>query len=1105
VALHCPSCQAEYTPGARFCSACGARLDAPAEVEERRLVTILFADIAGSTALGERLDPEDVRQIQRSLYELVVAELDRHGGVAEKFIGDAVVAVFGVPRAHEDDAERAVRAGLQIMAAFEGLAASARERYGIDIALRVGIDAGEVVSGRDAVARGELMVSGDAVNAAARLQQNAAPGEVLCGDRVVQATVHAITYGPAREVAARGKSVVLAARPAIAAGPTVAGRPRRSEQTPLVGREGELDLLTTVAARALDERIPQLVTLYGPAGIGKSRLLAEIAASRPDAALVTGPCLPYGEGITWWPLAVIARHLAGIRESDSAERSRELLDRSLADLVDAEAADAIAYTIGLEGASSPTAALPTSAVPRAMRTAWTRLVTALGRRAPCILAIEDIHWAADALLDLLDHLAGSLEDCGVLIVCPARHELLERRPTWGAGLRNHTAIDLRPLAPDAAAKLLDALLADAEAADRRRILERAGGNPFYTEEIVRMLRDRGEHEAVIPDTVRAVIAARIDLLGEEERGTLLACSVVGATFWGEAVGADPDVLDALVRRDLIREDAETSFTGLAEYAFRHALTREVAYSALSRTARRELHLRVADFIERRSAGREREFRDLLAHHYEQAIRAGEDRPEVRARAAEHLLAAGTGALRRGANLSARRMLEFAYNLGEPWRTQAGLAMAETLVYLDQLDDAERVLTSLVATFREQGEREPAADALGWLSRVHWRAGRRAAAVAAAEEAVELLKGMPESPAMAHAKARRAQLAGLGAEPAQRALSLEALELARRVGDPFSIASSLANLAIAEGNETATASFELADETQRIALEAGAIEEAARAAVNYLWNASDSAPLDDLDRAWRVLFGRVERFEGVAFMYGYGVISHALFVLYPQGRLDEVDAALRDRQFRSLASVGNLFPWIELDARVAALRGDLLAARTAMGSSLEMADAVGETQRISRMRGLAALLASLEGDAAAARRHVGVALESQRGRVCAGLRIDLTAAAAAAFGRLGDEDALQWISAELDPHLAPLGVSGAIAARRSLRGALRAVQGDNSGAAEDFAEVRQLYEDRQAWLPAAAAGLALAAALDAAGDAEAGRIARARSDAVLDPLGVVYLI
>jgi class 3 adenylate cyclase len=1098
----CSACLADVAEGARFCSECGARLDQAPAVEERRLVTILFADLAGSTAMGERLDPEDVREIQRTLYELSVAELGRYGGIAEKFIGDAVVAVFGAPRAHEDDAERAVRAGLAIMSAFEALRTTVREQHDVEIALRIGIDSGEVVSGRDAVARGELMVSGDAVNSAARLQQAAEPGEVLCGERVVLATGGPVSYGASREVRAHGKSAPVEARPALGVVAVPQGRAAAARRAPLVGRAGELELLETVANRALDARVPQLITLYGPAGIGKSRLLAELAASRPDAMLIEGPCLPYGDGITWWPLAEIARHLAGIRESDARDHSCRLLDEALAGLVDDETADAIAYTIGLEGPGSPTAALGTGAVPRVMRAAWARLVTALGRRGPCIVAIEDIHWAADALLDLLEHLAGTLEDCAVLLVCPARHELLERRPGWGAGLRNHTAIDLRPLAPAAAAELLDALLPDTNGNGRADILDRAGGNPFYTEEIVRMLRDRGEAHGGIPDTVRAVIAARIDLLGDRERAALLASSVVGATFWAEAVGADPDALDALARRDLVREQDDSSFDGLREFAFRHALTREVAYAGLSRPARRELHLRVATFIEHEAPGREAEFRDLIAHHYEQAIRAGEDRCEIRAAAVEHLLAAGVGALRRGGTHAARRTLEFAYDLGEARSCEAGLLLGETLIVLDELDAAQTVLEASYETFQERGDRERAADALGWLSRVHWREGHRVEAVDAARRAVEQLEGCPESRTVAHALARRAQLASLGAEPAARPLSLEALGVAERVGDAASVASSMASLLVANANARAVSDFARTQEALAIALGAGATEEATRAVINHVWNAANEVPLAELDAQWQHLVPPVAAIEGATFMIGYGFVSHALFVLYPQGRLDEAAAVIADPTYRATVSMSAIIPWVELEARLAALRGDVLRARSLMRGMLEAADRVGETQRVSRMRGVAAVLAALAGDGGSVREHLGVALTSQRGLECAPQRIDLAIDAARSAGRLGDAACLGGIHAEIDPYLAQYGVPGAVAARALLAGSLAEASGDHLAAAAGYELARRTFEERGARLPAALAGLSLATVLAESGDAGGAVEARTQADAVLLPLGVV---
>jgi class 3 adenylate cyclase/tetratricopeptide (TPR) repeat protein len=960
----CPSCGSEQASDARFCSNCATAFRPLAEQQqERRIVTVLFSDLAGSTALGEQLDPEDIRRVQAELFELLNAEVVRFGGTTEKFVGDAVLAVFGIPSAHEDDPERAVRAALAAHERFAGFAERVESRFGLSVGLRTGINTGNVVSGRETAARGELMVSGDAVNVAARLQQAARPGEILVGARTQGATSRAVLYGPKRELDAKGKSTPVSAweAQAVAVEPAM----RDSEfSAPLIGRDEEITLLEMVAARSRRERVPQLVTLFGPAGVGKSRLVSELLARLPAARVLKGRCLPYGEGITYWPLAEAAKGDADILDTDPAEEAAEKLRGAVHAAVEqgaSEVFDAIAWTIGLAGDDSPLSSLDTHTVGEALANGWQRYVGALGRRGLTVVVIEDIHWASAALLDLVEHLVDRISDACVLLVCTARPEFLAEHPSWGAGKQNATALSLTPLTAEESERLVSNLLGEARVPDgvRRPLLSSAEGNPFFLEEMLQMLIDEGALEREnggwaatrrlaelrIPDSVHGVIAARLDLLDVGAREALRRCAVVGRVFWPSAVGVDEELVAALTGTGLVSLQPVSVMAGLREFTFKHALTRDVAYGSLARPERRELHLQVADWIQNVAPGRDVETAELAAYHYREAIGYGEDDAKVIAQAYSVLMTAGERALRRAALGAAQEHLEAAHELGSSANEKAAalIALAEATLWTGRTENALQWLDKADAL---EGLDDPLrSDALAWRSRVSWLTGRWTEALEASDAAIGALDGLPESPQLARALARRSQIEMLRNRPEAAEHSREAIAVAERVGDSFAELNARINLftVLASSDGIPPDSAEVLAIVERAAA-IGALEEAARAVVNLIWSALGYLHVDEIEATARAgLDGRPPP-PSIA---NYVDLSIVAKLLVPAGRWAEADATLEALAPGQMTAAADLVhrPTV---GTLAYRRGNVDAAGRWLTEVRELALGSGEAQRIVPM-------------------------------------------------------------------------------------------------------------------------------------------------------------
>ncbi|HJP67162.1 MAG TPA: AAA family ATPase, partial [Actinomycetota bacterium] len=649
--------------------------------------------------------------------------LERHGGTVEKFIGDAVMAAFGVPLVREDDAERALRAALDMLARLEDLNKTFQDRHDVTLAVRIGVNTGEVIAPVGGPTE-QMIVTGDAVNVAARLEQAAEPGTVMVGERTHTATRNAFRFGQPVSLDLKGKAEPVPAYPLEDVLPeAIRGVPGLT--TAMVGRDQELQTLSTLLDRAATDRSPRLAVVYGPAGIGKSRLIREfVRAARgahPDAPVLTGRCLAAGQGVTYWALGEILRAACGIsldEPVDSAAEKLRTTARTLLERVDGAPEDvqhtvfALATTAGIPLPDNPLDRIEPRAVADELGRAWPRLATALTARTPAVFVVEDLHWAEPPLLDMLERLLVRT-DGPLVVLATARPEFAQDHPGFGAGGEGLTTLSLRPLTDEQSAELVEGLLALADLPDalRTEILSRAEGNPFFLEEIIRRLIDEGvlvrtergwqatevDHAGVLPDTIHSLLAARIDALPAEEKQVLQEASVVGRTFWAEPVSRSLDrpahdgvdvALLGLERRGLIQVRPTSTIAGQVEYAFKHALVRDVAYASLPRARRARSHATLGGWIEVLAADRREEFAELLAHHFamaasgEDADLAWEDDPSareaVRAKAFDALLAAGAAVRKRYALDKAvslhQRALDLAASDADRARAHEALAL-----------------------------------------------------------------------------------------------------------------------------------------------------------------------------------------------------------------------------------------------------------------------------------------------------------------------------------------------------------------------------------------------------------------------------------------------
>ena len=826
-------------------------------------MSVLFVDLVGFTARSDRSDPEDVRATLRVYHERLKREIERFGGTVEKFVGDAVMAVFGAPVAHEDDAERAVRAALRIADAIDELN---EERPGLDLAIRAAVNTGEAVVTLGARPEaGEGFVTGDVVNVASRLQGAAPVGGVVVGELTHRATRGPIEYEALEPVTVKGKDDALAIWHATGARSRFGVDVDQRTLAPLIGRDLELSLLKQLFGRVASDETVQLVTVVGEPGVGKSRLAWEFQQFVDDLpALVSwrqGRCLPYGEGITFWALGEVVKSHAGILENDTPQEAADKLGLAVSTLIEEEGErdwirSRLEPLVGL-------GEMAEAAEREESFTAWRSFLEAIASTNPFVLVIEDLHWADLAMLAFVEHLADWATGVPLFVLCTARPELYEREPAWGGGKRNHTAVSLTPLTPEETAQLIASLLDRAvlPAETQAALLARAGGNPLYAEEFIRMLIDRGvlvrrgaawdlisgEAEIPVPETVQALIAARLDTLPPKRKALLQDAAVIGKVFWSGALaemgGLDAhevrEGLHALARKELLRPARRPSIEGESEYAFWHLLIRDVAYGQIPRAARAAKHRSAAAWMERIAGERLADSAELLAYHYEQSLElaraAGGDVADLEIQARRFLMLAAERALRLDV-AKARIYFERALALtrpGDPDRFRVlvfGGRLSTTGWTGGSTDD---LLLEAIDEARATGNGPGEAEALTWLSQSAWRRGDTGRQFHLLEEAARILEGRPPDRELAHLLTRLVAAHGLAGRSAESlARSEEALPVVREFGAETHLAIVLQfrgqariDLGDVEGG------FEDLREGLRIALEAAPAALVAAAHVN----------------------------------------------------------------------------------------------------------------------------------------------------------------------------------------------------------------------------------------------------------------------------------
>ncbi|MGB2569684.1 adenylate/guanylate cyclase domain-containing protein [Micromonospora citrea] len=866
LSLGCASCGHGNNPEANFCTNCGQPLrdHAVAVQEDRRQVSVLFIDIVDFTAYAERADPEQARSLQQAYFATVRRLVHQYGGVVEKYIGDAVMALFGAPVATDNDALRCVRAGLELQRSLARQAAGPQPPLGF----RVGVATGEALVDLSATRDGgQAFVTGDVVNTASRLQALAPPGGVVVDESTWSATRHEMEYADRPPVTLRGRSAVSRIWLAVQARPRT--DPQAAELTPMINREHERGLLVSALHRTVTERVSQLVTVFGPAGVGKSRLLRELsrhAANLPGHRVtwLVGQCPPFGENVTYAALADIVKSWVGLPEGDDPEALPDRLRTRLAQLGDP-------HGTRLAGALGPLLGVPGERlVPGEAEAAWRRFLLALAGQGPTVLVFEDMHWADQAMLTFVEQLGASARGVPLLVVATARPELRERHPAWTGTISGTMSISVPPMHDADIDSLYSLLLGHATlpASARAPLIEFADGNPLYAQEYARMLLDGGLLEPTVrfdpagtsgmPRTVQAVIANRLDLLDPADRAVLQAAAVVGVQFWPAPVAAAlgrpaewvERALDRLQRRDMVYELPASSMPGQPEYRFRHILVRDVCYQRLPRAERVLRHQRTADWLEQLTDGRQQDLAEVLANHrwtaHEIARMVGLDpTPYARdARTALHRAARRAYALHALDN--AATLVSRALSVGGEPDPALELFDAELALYRDGdsflVDGGTRTLTALADRLADAGDRTGEARAWTLLATAAWSRADRAETLRCLDRAIGIYAELPDTEEKAEALLELARVRMLNAEtdPACEA-ARSAAELAERMALPEVRANARITLAVARylaGEQDAYAALE--DVARHCRVER--LSSRRRALQNLAWAAQEEGDL-----------------------------------------------------------------------------------------------------------------------------------------------------------------------------------------------------------------------------------------------------------------------
>ena len=980
----CANCGEENPDRFRLCGFCGtpfAAADVPQEV--RKTVTVVFSDLVGSTSLGESMDSETLREILQRYFEAMQTILELHGGAVEKFIGDAIMAVFGLPKLREDDALRAVTAAVEMRTALADLNKELERGWGVTLANRTGVNTGEVVAGD--VTAGQRLVTGDTVNVAARLEQAAASGEVLLGDLTYRLVRDGVEVEPVEPLELKGQAERVPAYRLL--GVAKAGSQVAREHGPLVGRERELGLLLGAFSEAVSVGRCRLATIFGSPGMGKSRLAEELMAQVDRAAtVVRGRCLSHGRGITFWPVLEIVRKAAGILEEDPPDMARAKIGALAKD--DA-VARRTAAAVGLSAEEFPIE-----------ETFWgvRKLLETMAAVRPLVVVIEDIHWAESTMLDLVEHVLGSSERA-IVLVCLARHELLDIRPGWD-DLAGSRIVSLEPLSADDAARVAENLLGDAglDPEVRARIVEAAEGNPLFVEQMLSMMVDEGAllfeegrwvalgaaNEIAVPPTIQALLAARLDLLGPEERTVIEAASVAGLVFPQDALRelVSDDVaaqlekfIRSLCRKHLVQTGVESIGAG-AHYRFAHALVREAAYQGMLKRTRAMLHERFVGWADRVNEDRDRavEFEEILGYHLEQAHSnladlgpLDEHGLGLGRRAAQRLSSAGGRAFGRGdmpaaANLLRRAVvllperdpsrLELIPDLGEALLEVGEFPWAE--LFLEEAIDAHREEDGLVSALAEllllrlkahagsaerwserlveqaskmleesDGQDDDARLATIWrlLAWAHGTSGRYGLATGAAERAMEYARDASDGRQLRLAAVHYAMAALHGPTPVPEAIQ-RCEELAAEAQSDRrtqGIVTGALAVLLAMRGDFDSAR-RLATESQALIDDLGSTVSGASMSLETAWVERLAG---DLPAAERQLRRDYESLSELGERYFLSTVAGELArVLYEQGRVDEAEQMSQQAQHLADADdIASQMLWRTVQAKVMAHRGN----------------------------------------------------------------------------------------------------------------------------------------------------------------------------------------